>query len=358
MFDRSSELIPIILRFVDGEFSRLHPRTSIDLIKDRRLLFQSLRIAETNGLLYPFCCGLLGEPFLKDDFGMIEAYVKNEENTLSLLRKTLQSVKVLFEEESLDFMFIKLYRGMEYAPKDVDVLVKSEDMQTAISMLKRDGFGVEVLSDVEIKCQKAGILRVDLYSGFYYLSWPFIDENSFWEDTRKVDIQGVNCSIPSLEVDFLSLIIHSLLGHRRLSLLDFLYAKSLMRSERFNFHKIMSRAEERGWGNAFEKAFQILSDLYQSLYLGADCPNGIRFPLVFSTKFTLGAFNGFACFPVKRTKKIFFIISAFLDATYHSYLSAWQVVPIEIPTPLKVAISRSLYKVREYRGDRKAMDGK
>jgi hypothetical protein len=355
LFNSSCQLIPIILYYLDDEYHSLHPNLPTESIKNKEVLLQSLRIAETNGLLYPFCRRLLKEPFLKPSFGIIRAQLKSEERSLAHLRVTLQAVKALFEEESMEFMFIKLYRGEAYAPRDVDVLVKPAEMQSAISKFERNGFYIKTFSDVEIKCEKTGLLKVDLYSGFHYLSSSFIDEVSLWKNLRIVDVQGVDCPIPSIEMDYLSLMIHSLLGHRRLSLLDFLYAKGLLNSAYLSFSWMQREAEKCGWAFAFEKVSNKVNSLHESLYSSTSFPNEICFPFIFSTKFVLEIFQGFATLSIGRREKIIFVLSAFLDGLYHKYLNVWQDVPIAIPEQLKDAISRSLYEIRERRGDQKAV---
>jgi hypothetical protein len=326
---------------------------STEIILDKGALTQSLRIAEINGLLYPFCSKLLEDSNIREKSDIVKTYMENEEKKLVLLKKTLSIIKELCEEEALDFMFIKLYRGISYAPRDVDVLIKPSDMRRTISIFKMNGFNVKIFSNVEIQCLRTDLLKVDLYCGFYYLSLPFIDDEFLWKDPRIVDMQGFDCPIPSPEADFLSIVIHSLLGHRRLSLLDFLYAKSLLNSRRLSFDKMLKEAEKYGWAHAFTKVFHTLEDLHESLYSNPNFPKGTRFPFVYPTKFVFKAFQGFAGLPVNTRTKFLFALSAFLDATYHTYLDVGQVVPIEIPEQLKNIVAKSLYKVRQQRGDRK-----
>ena len=355
MFHRSGQLNQIVLYYVDDEYRSQHPDLVAGTFRGEHSLMQALRISEANGLLYPFCSKLLEEPHMKEKSSLIKTKIRNENKRLLLLRKTLSVIMELFERENLDFMFIKLYRGIPYAPRDVDVLVKPNDTRSTISLFKNNGFNVEVFSDVEIQCQRADLLKVDLYCGFYYLSLPFIGDEFLWKDHRIVDMQGFDCPIPGFEADFLSMVIHSLLGHRHLSLLDFLYAKSLLNSERLSFSKMLKEAENYGWAYAFAKVFHTLEDLHESLYLSSHSSKGINFPFIYSTKFVLEAFQGFAGLPVDAKTKFLFVLSAFFDATYHKYLDIRHVAPIEIPNEIKNILSKSLYKVRGFRGDRRTL---
>jgi hypothetical protein len=346
------DAISLVLYCVDGEFRKKHPNFLAN-IKDERVWMNALRVADANGLLFYFCKRVVEEGSTFRRPFNAEMIVRREEEKFSQLRRTLAFLSSLFADNGMDFRFIKLYRGLPYVPRDVDVLITSEEVFDVVSLLRRRGFAVDSFDDVEIRCQRAGLLKVDLYCGFCYLSLPFIDEGFLWRDSRIVDVQGVDCPIPGFEADFLSLVIHSLLGHRRLSLLDFLYAKSLLNSERLRFDKMLKEAEKFGWAHAFTKVFHALEDLYESLYSIVDFPRGISFPFVYSTKFVFEAFEGFAGLPVDVRTKFLFGLSAFLDAIYHKYLNLWQVIPIEIPKQLKNIVAKSLYKVRQQRGDRK-----
>jgi len=353
LFLNSGQLNQIVLYYVDDEYRSLHPGLATGSIRDESSLMRALRIAETNGLLYPFCKKLLEESHMKEKSGLIETKIRIENKRILFLKKTLSVTEKLFKKENLDFLFIKLYRGVPYTPRDVDVLIRHEDLPSAISLFRKNGFDVQAFSDVEIQCQREDLLKVDLYCGFYYLSLPFVDDELLWRDCRIVDMYGFDCPIPGFEADFLSTVIHSLLGHRRLSLLDFLYAKSLLNSERLSFDTMLKEAEKYGWADAFNKVFHTLKDLHKSLYSSENFPKGIRFPLVYSTKFVFEIFQGFAGFNVDTRTKFLFALSAFLDATYHKYLYVGQTLPLEIPKQLKNVINRSLYKVRRLRGDRK-----
>jgi len=353
MFSKDySDAISLVLYYVDDEYCKTHPNLPTTMRNKKADWVKALRIAKENGLLHYFSRRLLdnGGELPSNLLGRV---IEQEEMSFVKLRETLYFVNSLFKDEGLDFMFIKLYRGISYAPRAVDILVKHKDMLRAISLFKKNGFKVESFSDVEIQCQRADLLKVDLYCGFYYLSLPFIDDEFLWRDHRIVAIEGVDCVVPAFEADFLSLVIHSLLGHGHISLLDFLYAKGLLNSERLSFDKMLKEAEKYGWAHAFTKVFRTLKELHESLYSSPNFPKGIRFPFVYSTKFTFEAFQAFAGLPVDMQTKLFFILSAFLDAAYHKYLNTGQVISMEIPKQLKSIIAKSLYKVRQQRGDRK-----
>ncbi len=351
MFRRSIQPFQVILYYVDYEFQSKRPNLVSNNLLDKLPWRRVLSIAEANGLLHPFCTKFLEETPMSEKSDSIKRKIRDEDKELFRFQKTMKVVQHLLKKGDIDFMFIKLYRGIPYVPRDVDILLKREDLQAAVSLFRKNGFNVEAFSDVEIGCERPDLLKVDLYCGFYYVSLPFLDTKFLWENQRIVNIFGVNCIIPSFEADFLSLVIHSLLGHRRLSLLDFLYAKNLLHSEYLNFEDMLRETEKYGWTSAFIRVTEKIRDIYNRLYFKANTPRSLDFPYIFSTKFVLGGFQSFAGLGVNT--KIKFLLSAVLDATYHRYISVRYVIPFELPDIVKNFIANRLYEVRKQRGDRK-----
>lgn len=345
----NSKSIQLILYHVDDEFRQLNP--DLQTSEDDRLYPRALRIAESNGLLYPFCKSLIHTSKGKKFETLIKTKKNSEESQLKKLAETLHSTQDIMKKNGFDFSVIKLYRGIAYAPRDVDLLIRSEEVSRAMSCFQQNGFAVHPSTAVEIRCEKKDFLKVDLYAGFYYLSLPFIDEEFMWKNPRIVQIQDTECPIPSAEADLLLLMIHSLLGHRRISLLDFLYAKNLMKKTGLGISEMLLQADKHGWSYAFAKTFSKLKNLYKSIYF--DCTPPPSFPFIFSTKYVFEAFESFTNFNFSFTKKTLYAFSALMDAAYHEYMRSEQIFSLAVPEPLKNIISAALFKIRDSRGDRK-----
>jgi len=349
-----SDIIPLILFYLDKEFRNLHPNLSATIENSNFRWAQTLRVAEENGLLYYFLKNLLEEKALELRSDLLTKIMSREERNFERLRKTLDFFCSFFKDENADFVFIKLYRGLPYTPRDVDILVKSEEMLRIKSALKQNGFSVKTYNTVETSCRKEGLLRVDLYQGFYYLSLPFFDEEFLWKDPRKIDICGVKCLIPNREADFLALLIHALLGHRYLSLLDFLYAKSFLKGCG-DFNELLHQTRKYGWSRAFLRMIYTLQNIQQMLYSSSDTTKFISFPYLFSPRFIWEAFQGFTNMPVNTKTKFMFISSTLVDKAFFRYQLLQRFIPIEMPDEVKGLIMKSIYKVRHWAGDRKAI---
>ncbi len=348
---RNGEFVPLILYCVSEDFRRLSEKPSSDLVKNASLLNRCMRIADTNGLLYPFLKGLTKEFPQFKNCSIISTTIKNEEESLSLLTKTLATVSNALDRQGIEFLFIKLYRKIPYSPRDIDVLIHSRDFNQAVSTLKSIGFETVTSNPVETKCAQKGFLNVDLYSGFYYMSMKFMNDSFLWDSPRSVRIADSECMVPNAEADLLSLILHSLLGHRRISLLDFLYAVDLIDNGKLDMYKLVEQAEKYHWKCALKNGISTIKSL-KSAQFGTSIESNC-FPFIYPTSFVLKSFGNFHDFHVTRKRLISFILSAFLDGFYHEYLTLGQSMQITIPEPIKVVVGKGLFASRQKRGDRK-----
>jgi len=354
MFRRdSNDAISLVLYYVDEEYREVHPNL-LTTMENRKITWvKALRIAEENGLLYHFSKKLL------EDGGelpneLLKNILRQEEENLVKLKKTLHFVSSLFREEDLDFIFIKLYRGKPYVPRDVDVLVKRAQNQRIVSELKKRNVTVRTFYGVETQFEKEDLLDVDLYQGFYYLSLPFLEAEFLWRDTRTVNICGVECPIPGNDADFLSLLIHALLGHRYLSLLDFLYSKSLLLNGSLNIDELVYHTKQLGWSDAFMTMVTTVQSIHRELYLNLNS-RPIDFPYIFSPKFIWKAFRGFEDVPISTKTKFAFTLSTLIDAAFNEYQTIQRSVSFEMPKGIEDFIMKWIYRIRGWCGDRKAM---
>jgi len=348
-----NEATSLVLYYVDDEYRKTHPDLLTMIGNKPDVWLKAIAIARENGLLYYFSKRVIEEgKFSNEPFKKI---VEQEEKNLIKLKKTLHFINSLFEREGLDFMFIKLYRGIPYAPRDVDILVRKEQSHQIFAALKRRNITLKRFNGVETQFKEEGLLKVDLYQGFYYLSLDFLDGEFLWKDSRTVNVSGVDCLIPSYEADFLSLIIHAILGHRYLSLLDFLYAKSLL-NRKLNLDESLRQAKKYGWSSAFLTMVSTIQNIHQELYLGANTTKLINFPYTFSPRFILKAFQGFSNMPISAKTKFTFILSTMIDSVFHEYQMIQRSTSFEAPDEVKNAVMRIIHKVRGLSGDYKYVD--
>ena len=308
-------------------------------------------MAKENGLLYSFSKNALTYEVLPRQV-LLRI---NEEEKLNFfkLQKSLRFVNCILNEKNIDFLYIKLFRNIDYAPRDVDILVKRGQTPAVLSAFKDRGLIVRKSGGVETKCTLPGLLNIDFYEGFEYLSTDFIDQQLLWANPRRVRICSTECLIPNLVADYLTLIIHSLLGHRFISMLDFLYAKSF-----FNNNGVIKdlayKANQNGWNYPFLTTVSLLKEVYNNLYSKPSHYKSYNFPYPFQPKFILSAFNGFASMSEKR--KLSFILSSFVDKLYYDYTMVQRIIPIEMPDEAKMLLNTGVQYLRGFSGDRKELN--
>jgi len=176
------------LYYVDDEYRKTHPNLLTRNKPD--IWLKAIGIAKRV---------VEEERFLKDPF---EKIVEQEERKLIKLKQTLDFINSLFRQEGLDVIFIKLYRGIPYTPRDVDILIRKEQSHKIFATLKGRNITLKRFNGVETQFEEKGLLKVDLYQGFHYFSLDFLDNDFLWKNPRTVSICGIECLIPNCEADF------------------------------------------------------------------------------------------------------------------------------------------------------------
>lgn len=352
MFGKSyKDALSLLLYYIDDEYKKAHPDLPLLVKKKPDIWIKAMAIARENGLLYYFSQRLYGNRRKVDlPKELLINMIKDEERGFAKLRNTLLFLDSLFKSEEIDFIIIKLYRNIPYVPRDVDILIREDQINRLFSALKKNNITVSSFSKgVETQFQKEGLFKVDVYARLSYFSRNFLEERFIWSNPRFINICGIECPVLSYEADFLLLIIHSLLGHRYLSLLDFLYAKFLLNNKCLGFDKVLYQVKKYQWDFAFLTMIHEIKNIYQKLYLDMDA-KVINFPYRFSTQFLLRVIESLK---VNEKAKITFLLSTLIDQTYYQYLMAQRSIPLKISDRTKNWIMRIIHLVRSIEGDQK-----
>jgi len=263
-----------------------------------------LEIAEKNGLLYYFIQKIDGAnmdlPFLRERLSKERKRKDAFEKTVNFLNKTLH-------EHKIDFVIIKLFSTVPHTPNDIDIFIRKEDKQRVIS----------ILEDNEMKCLHSNpaetkfigkYMKTDIYTEIVYFGTEFVDNNLLMNSEIKNDF--LNVKYPGLDkkADFLILLVHTLFGHRRLTLLDFLHLKNLKRE--VNIDECREYAYGRGWGKVFDSILDQLDFLYEKMYIRKETVN---FPYIFNRDFIIKCLSKLDNFEKEKFNLLFFNISFYLE---------------------------------------------
>lgn len=295
----------ILLSVIDPEYP--NDIRVEEIAKNRDLRKSSIKLAERNGLYYYFILRLkelnIDSPFLEEERW-------NKENQkLSELKGTIKLLNKVLNDSRTDYILIKSCNTIPHIPRDVDVFVHKEEKRKIIEALENGGMKC-VRSDIaQTTLKKEKYLETDIYTGIRYFGVEFIDENFLWNSNVKSNIFGIEYPGLNAEADFLLTLIHSLFGHRVITLLDFLHIKSLRDNIR-DIDLCRKYAYKKGWVSVFDLALNELDTIHRRIYKEGEL---IHFPHLFGTNFILKCVSMVDGLYINKSNKIFLRISLILD---------------------------------------------
>lgn len=319
----SGSAIAPILYFVDKEYQKTHPDILNKIGENKTYLEEVLQTAMRNKLSYPFSREILSQrPDLANQ--KIMTMANEGKKRVIKVKETLEFVSALFNEEGLDFLFIKTFKGLPHITWDVDVIVK--DFQQAAQALKSKGasesngrflYAVTKLHLGLPHYRVKGLLNIDLYKGVPWHGLSAFNDEFLWESPRLVDLYGVKCLIPSYEADLLSLLASSLFTDGKLTLLDFLYINSLFRM-RLDFDELLLQIEKYGWRPQFVRLISIIRLIQQAIYQTEQIPKCIKFPYTIPVHLLFRSFHG----PIRHkvTEEPRALLFTLMDVGFRSFV--------------------------------------
>lgn len=332
--------IGLILYYLCKKYREKHPNL-VTKVKNPISWGKLLKIAEENQLLYSLSKRLHEEGIHLSDCALEKIIDKGERN-ISKMRKTLGFIHSLLPSEGIDFLTIKLHKGLPYVTADVDILVKSEDFRHLLNLLKREGMTIDMVktfSKPKATCKNKGLLTIDIYPDISYFSLPFLDEEFLWEKPRTIDVYGIRCPTLSYEAELGLLFIHDLLGRRWMDLLSFLYINSLLQKD-IDFDRLSHQTEKYEWNHAFFTLLRTIRNIHQIIYENENIPEHIDFPYVFPLKLIFGIFQTFK--GMTRQARFALYLHGWIDSGFHSYRGFRRRYPsITVPEKVKFVLGLS-----------------
>ena len=332
----------VVLSVVDPEYP--NDIQVEEVAKNRDLLESAIKFAERNGLYYYFIQRLkeldVALPLSETDRW------KMENQKLSEFKKTISLLNKVSDDYEIDYIIIKACNTIPHIPRDIDIFVRNEDRNKIIKALEDNGMKC-VISDVtETVMRKAGYIDVELYSKICYLGIDFIDEFFFQESNIKDRMFDVEYSGLNNEANFLLMLIHRLLGHRSMSLLDFLHMNTL--KDDINIDTCRKYARENGWESVFDLALNKLDSLHEKIYKEGDV---VPFPYLFDRKFMLKCVSEIDGLKMGGRDKIIFRISLIQDGIIHELKDSVSYNLLKSFKPSRVVITFFIRQVKRMRGD-------
>lgn len=295
----------VVLSVVDPEYP--NDIQVEEIAKNRDLLKSAVKLAERNGLYYYFSLRLKE---LNVDLSFLEEERWNKEKQKLLeLKETIKLLNKVSNDYGIDYILIKACNTIPHIPRDVDFFVHKGEKRKIIEALGNNGMKC-VRSDIaQTTLKKEKYLETDIYTGIRYFGVEFLDERFLWGSNVKSKIFGIEYPGLNEEADFLLTLIHSLFGHRVITLLDFLHIKSLRDNIR-DIDLCRKYAYEKGWGAVFDLVLNELDTIHRRIYKEGEL---IRFPYLFGTNFILKCVSMVDGLYINKSNKMFLRISLILD---------------------------------------------
>jgi len=245
----------------------------IDINWDEIDFEKLLVLASHNRVLYVFAKKLLNSEidFPERHRDILKDIQKEGEKNLVALRNTLLLLENVFKKENIDYLIVKTFKYLDYVTFDVDFLVRYEEFEKAINVLKKNDIVIKPHPNLRTQgqhqrnCFKSGYLKMDLHRKFFWLGIDHIDLNFVWDNTTERKIGGVTCPTPSLEVDFLLHNKQLVYERRYITLLDFLAVK-YANDEGLNWDSIINQVFKYKWDDTFFILMNWLNYLHREIF--------------------------------------------------------------------------------------------
>jgi len=267
------------------------------------------------------------------------AYLRDSIRGVRLAARTITFLDDLLKKEGVEYIYVKTYRPIPYAPNDIDILIHEEDFEYFTRLLNTYGFKI-MRRGVEVRCLREDMTRIDVYSSIIYAGVKFDIKHQLFSKRTHVNFLGIhNFSIPSPELDALIVLLHDVLGHRTINYLDYYYIKHYLLRNLTSNTVLRFLYDVTKGAHLVKRCIALLLSLEHE----GDLKNIKNFPIAFAPSLMLSMMLG-----ISLQKKILYSSSLLVDIflrLYNSYKNA-------IPEELRKAIQAALFYHRLIVGDR------
>lgn len=257
-------------------------------------------------------------------------------NTINILNVTCRRL-------GIRYALIKSCESIPHIPRDVDIFMEEDAVKPLVEMLQKQGMRLRAeVYETAIKLD-GEYYKIDIYVAINYFSKNWIANEFIWGHTA--DKRLFDVAYPGLddEAGFLVVLIHSLFGHRRITLLDFLHLCNL--NKRMNVNAVRKHASDMKWLNGFDAVIQKLDQIKDMIYNSKDM---VSFPYLYERDLILGILRDSG---IKRN--IFIDLSLIMDSFVHRIEDTRLVQALRRVRPARNLANRLLAAPRVKRGDEK-----
>ena len=255
------------------------------------------------------------------------------------------------KDYGIEYIIIKACNTIPHIPRDVDIFVRNEDRTRIIKALEDNGMKC-VQTGITETSLKGEYMKVDVYTEICYIGVDFMDGSFLRQSSIKDEVFEVEYSGLNNEANFLLMLVHSLFGHRSMTLLDFLHIKHIRGD--IDMDACREYAHNRGWGSVFDLVLEKLDNITERIYENIE--ENIHFPYLFDRIFVLECVSGIEGLNMTGSDKIFFNATLIQDRLIYELKDTPLYNLLKSFEPTRHLINSLTGSVKKMRGDRKSVD--
>jgi len=333
----------VVLSVVDPEYPN---QVNLEEIMGKKdLLKFAIKLAERNGLYYYFINKLREQNV---DILLEEKHWNEKERRLSDLKETIALLNEVSKEQGINYILIKDCNTVPHIPRDVDIFIRAEEKEDMIKALDKYGMRCEHSGSIETTLLGEAYLPIDLYTKIVYFGNEFLDEGFLFNSIEEKEMFGIRYPGLNNEAEFMLTLLHSLFGHRCLTLLDFLHLKQIKNSK-LDIKLCKNYARTAKWENVFLLALEEFNLIHKEIYMGN---RKITFPYLFNIKFVMKCVQQINRISLSQSDKFRIYFSLFLDGAKLKLEGSMFYNMVRGCTPLRKALLSVGYRSRSMRGDK------
>lgn len=344
-----TQAFSVLLASVDPDMVEMEDHLPV-LKKNGEVLKAAIALARANALYFPFMNRLI-----RSGVGLPprerEPWARELEAALEF-KRTIEVLNEVSRNSGIPYTLIKNGGIIEHVPRDVDILVRPDDRNQFIELLAEHGLNLIHDARSETTLARSGLMKIDVYARIHYLGRDFLGENFLWDSRLKASTHGISHPALNPEASYTLDLIHGLMGHGGITLLDFLDLRGLRRQMK-NPGACRAEALAFGWQGAFDLCTAELDTLARIAY---EDRAAIDFPFRYGRQFIMRCVNSLDGDSLTPHQRLALDLSLLWDEVVDfSETSGLATILRRSETVFRIANSLG-HQLRSMRGDWKGSD--